>query len=140
SWRAACSLALLVIALLALASPAHASFPGQNGKIAFERCDLFGQPDAPCDIWTMNADGSGQVNLTQTTTMSEVLPQWSADGQKIVFVARDIHGNSAIDTMNADGTNVTTVTTTFGSCFGAPGWSPDNQKIVFTYACGPGGL
>jgi Tol biopolymer transport system component len=136
--RVGLTLALILAGLLA--PSAQAAFPGNNGKIAFERCDNLGHGEAPCDIWTMNADGSNQVNLTNTTLTSEGSPQWTADGQKIVFGERDIHGNSAIYTMNADGSNVTTVTTRSMSCFGSPGWSPDSQKIVFTYACGPGNL
>ena len=64
-----------VLAALLLPSSAHATFPGANGKIAFERSG---------DIWTMNADGSGQVNLTNTSA-PELDPAWSPDGSKIVF-------------------------------------------------------
>ena len=35
--------------------PAHAAFPGQNGRIAFTDGG---------NIWVMNADGSNAVNIT----------------------------------------------------------------------------
>jgi Tol biopolymer transport system component len=46
-------------------------------RIAFER---------DYDIWVMNADGTGQKNLTNTTgSASEYEPDWSPDGVKIAF-------------------------------------------------------
>jgi Tol biopolymer transport system component len=65
---------------------ASATFPGQNGKIAFERNG---------EIWVMNPDGSRQIDLN--TEGSD--PDWSPDGTKIAF---DRDGN-AILIMNADG-------------------------------------
>ncbi len=49
------TLAVLSILLLAPAT-GDAAFPGANGKIAFERGG---------DIWTMEPDGTGQVNLDE---------------------------------------------------------------------------
>src|SRR4029450_7196974 len=81
--------ALIAAAVLVFPAAAEATFPGANGKIAFERDN---------DIWTMNPDGSGQVNLTNTASARETSPNWSADGTEIAF-ARD----GAIWIMNAGG-------------------------------------
>jgi dipeptidyl aminopeptidase/acylaminoacyl peptidase len=118
------------------ASTAQAAFPGNNGKIVFSGCpDPFSGPE--CDIYVVNPDGSGLMNLTNTPVTIESAPQWSPDGQKIVFNADNTHGSSNIFTMNADGTNVTQVTNGAFGCFALPGWSPDEQKMVVTYRCDP---
>jgi Tol biopolymer transport system component len=91
---------------------AFATFPGQNGKIAFER-------DA--EIWVMNPDGSRQIDLNTAGDN----PDWSADGTKIAF---DRNGN-AILIMNADGSGQRDI-----DCCGGifhPSWSPDGTKIAY---------
>ena len=53
------------------------------------------------EIYVMNADGSGQRNLTRNPARDDD-PVWSPDGRKIAFVSeRD--GNAEIYVMNADG-------------------------------------
>jgi Tol biopolymer transport system component len=49
----------------------------------------------------MNADGSGQINLTNNPAADDV-PSWSPDGRRIAF-ASDRDGNREIYVMNADG-------------------------------------
>jgi hypothetical protein len=65
--------------MLLAAPPAHATFPGANGKIAFVRAG---------DIWTMNPDGTNQVNLTNDSA-AQRSPAWSADGSKLAFTQPD---------------------------------------------------
>jgi Tol biopolymer transport system component len=65
----------------------------------------------------MNADGSGQRNLTNGGH-----PAWSPDGGKIAF-----NSSEGISVMNADGTGRTNLTNG-----GDPDWSPDGSKITFT--------
>jgi TolB protein len=56
----------------------------------------------------MNADGSGQTNLTNNPARDEC-HAWSPDGSRILFISwRD--GNSEIYVMNADGTGQTRLT------------------------------
>jgi WD40 repeat protein len=104
-------------AFLGLAAPADATFPGANGKIAFER---------GADIWTMNPDGTDQVNLTNTSA-TEHDPNWSPDGSKIVF--KD--GTRGFFVMNADGSGVTDLGSGPTPDF-YPAWSPDGTKIAFS--------
>src|ERR1700704_4519803 len=59
-----------LVASMVAAPSAHAAFPSANGKIAFVRGG---------DIWTMNSDGSDQVNLTSVPTVPQPLeenPDW----------------------------------------------------------------
>jgi Tol biopolymer transport system component len=87
-------------------------------------CDIY----APTEIFTMNADGSGQINITNSPTVPDSLPDWSPDGTKIVFT-RILFGQSHVYVMNADGTGQTLLPT--GGSGEAPTWSPDGKKIVF---------
>jgi uncharacterized Zn-finger protein len=48
---------MALLCALTLVAPAQATFPGTNGMIAFEKNS---------DIWTMNPDGSNQVDITNT--------------------------------------------------------------------------
>jgi Tol biopolymer transport system component len=55
------------------------------------------------DIWVINADGSGLIQLT-TSDSDEVWPIWSPDGRRLTFTSnRD--DKADIWAMNADGTN-----------------------------------
>ena len=42
----------------------------------------------------MNADGSGQTQLTNTPTADEFFPAWSANGQKLVFTTDATQGST----------------------------------------------
>jgi Tol biopolymer transport system component len=178
-------------ALAALPAAAHATFPGTNGKIAYEGPGLSGvssssifsmNPDGGAkfnltanpakganrrgastgsydpsysangrkivfervpqgvfrpDIWVMNADGSGQVNLTNTTADDEEAPAFSPDGSKIAFIREPNNGDAQLYVMNADGTGATLLTGTAGLVSpDSPEFSPDGSKIAFDASTG----
>jgi len=87
-----------------------------TGKLVFQVCN-------GCDIYVINADGSGLRRLTDGMD-----PAWSPDGTKVAFARwRDPRGIYVID---EDGGNETLL---FGwSQAKAPAWSPDGSHIVFT--------
>ena len=127
---AAALLAVLLV-LLAGTRPAGAAFPGTNGKVAFDAYKVTNNGDiGPDDIYTVNADGSGPKNLTNSSS-SETEPNFSPNGAKIVFErALPDSSNSEIYVMRADGSG--TKRLTFDSDFdGSPHFSPDGRKIVF---------
>lgn len=93
------------------------------GRIAFTS-----NRDGNYEIYVMNPDGTGQVNLTNNAAY-DYMPSWSPDGRKILFTTyRD--GNGEIYVMNADGTNQTNLTNSISSDDQAS-WSADGSKIVF---------
>ena len=74
AWIVVAGCALLV-ALASVPSPAEAAYPGSNGKVAFVRAN---------QIWTVNADGTGEVQLTSAVAPSAD-PQWSPNGTRILY-------------------------------------------------------
>ena len=101
----------LLIACLAMLGLAVAGWGQADGKIAFTSWR-----EGSGDVWTMNADGSAPVNLTQGRHLQCVSPAWSPDGTKIAYLAfsgePDSDGAIGVDysvadiwVMDADGGN-----------------------------------
>jgi len=86
-----------------------------SGRIAF-----VSNRDGNSEIYVMNADGTGQTNLTNNSVAALELV-WSPNGAKIAFVSyRD--GNQEIYMMNADGTGQTRLTNN-SAIDSQPAWS-----------------
>jgi hypothetical protein len=116
--------ACVLLAVMALAVPAHASFPGANGRIA-----ATFRGSGPTDVWSVQPDGSGATNLTNNAAGSDQEPTWSADGARLAF-ASNRDGDYEIFVMDADGSNQTQIT--FNTTDDRhPTWSPDSSQIAF---------
>ena len=94
-----------------------------QGKIVFYS-NRSGNPD----IYIMNEDGSGQIQLT-TETASDLVPDFSPDGSRILFCS-DRDGNYEIYVMNNDGSNAHRLTSSSEN-EDHPCWSPDGLKVLF---------
>lgn len=125
---------LVLLALLAgaaqLTTPVQAQTGG--GKILFTSNRDYAGGQNMSDIYVMNADGSGLVDLTNRSPESELRPAWSPDGMQIVFQREVSRTNRDVEifTMNADGTGITRLTNSPGSDE-LPAWSPDGSRIAF---------
>jgi Tol biopolymer transport system component len=123
------------LALLAV-TPAQATFPGKNGRIAFARySDAVPGVDARF-IWSVNPDGSDARQLTTFDSVPwpqsayyrwNIWPDWSPDGRKIAFASTP--GFFDLWSMNADGTGLKQLTDSNVDEF--PVWSPNGRQIAF---------
>jgi Tol biopolymer transport system component len=120
---------LLLAQLLVVAS---ADAQGQ-GQITFSstRGD-----DESSHVFVMNADGSGERQLTSGVTI-DVDPTFSPDGTKIAFTRAGLVRKRKADpgdiwSMNADGTGQQRLTRGARRADGQPAYSPDGTKIAFT--------
>jgi Tol biopolymer transport system component len=123
----AAALAAACVALVLVAQePARATFPGENGDIAFVGRDADGTPQ----IFTVSPSGE---NLRQLTfgKYPKASPAWSADGSKIAFVEdRWDPRQGDIYTMDADGSDQAALTRNRKDD-SDPSWSPAGRKLVF---------
>ena len=120
--------ALVTIASLIVIAPGGSSeavVAGRNGKIAFAYWDYVAEVG---DIYVMNADGSGRMNLTNDAVF-QYGPAWSPDGSKIAFEEWDGEQNDIV-VMNWDGSDRTQLTDAEAN-EGSPAWSPDGSMIAF---------
>ncbi|MBA2496108.1 MAG: PD40 domain-containing protein [Acidimicrobiia bacterium] len=118
--------AALAASLVIGASPSEAIVPGPNGRIVFESTRFGEGPD----IYTMNPDGSGVINVTNHPS-NDVFPAWSPDSTQITFTSnRADPTNPDIYVMDADGSNVQRLTTAPGEDRGTS-WTSDGELIVF---------
>jgi TolB protein len=120
--------ALTAIAVAALPSAAHATFPGKNGKIAF--IDRVSAPTPHYDVFVVNPDGTGRTRLTFHAA-DDTYPAWSPDGTKIAFTSARDDPFGDIYVMNADGSGVVRLTNNDFREW-EPAWSPDGTAITFT--------
>jgi TolB protein len=118
-------LAPAVVAALALAAPALASFPGQNGRISFARYDDAGFEQ----IWTANPDLTAAEQLTAEPGANSISSSWAPDGARIAFDSDRSGTGVDVFTMNPDGSDVQKLTD--AGFNGEPGWSPGGERIVF---------
>lgn len=113
------------------AGATQGSFRITTGPAPDTRMVFFSTRDGNSEVYRMNADGSNQVNLTNSA-FTDQGPSWSIDHASIAF-ASDQYGQgfTKIYTMNADGGNVQQVSSngSFSDFFAE--WSP-SAGVSFT--------
>ncbi len=122
-----------------IAAAGAATWSPDGRRIAFVTKACTPRCIGPIELNVMNADGSGQRNLTREWGLegapaylfSEGLPVWSPDWRKVVFVReRAAHRFTDIYVMNADGSGRRRLTRSPQND-GEAVWSPDGRKIAF---------
>ena len=115
-------LALLAVLVLVGCSGGRSWGPA-TGRIAFTS-----ERDENSEIYVMEADGSGQTNLTSDPSGDEE-PFWSPDGSRLAFSTRRKQ-QVDIYTMASDGSDVQQFTNS-PAVKGFLRWSPDGSKVTF---------
>jgi TolB protein len=122
---------------LVAATPAEATFPGANGRIAFSQGDVFpgGDLSVASQVFTIGPSGGGLTQLTHVASdQSAAAPDWSPDAQQIVYESNE-SGSFEIWSMDANGNHQKQLTNESGFEDFEPSWSPDGKKILFS-RCG----
>jgi len=112
---------LAIAVILAGAQGAHATLPGTNGLIAFQVEGNQGNR-----IYTVEPDGS-HLRLVTTGTADAQSPDWSPDGEWIVFTKN----GCKIALIHPDGTDLHRIDPSPNGCESDATFTPDGQHLVF---------
>jgi Tol biopolymer transport system component len=131
-FRLIAALSLMVLGT-AWVGTAHAAFPAaQNGRLVFERT-----VNGKSHVFVMNADGSNPVDLSPADTKGDFNPQFSPNGQWIIFErGLDPEGTFQTFLMRPDGTGAVDITPGLQGAAGAT-FSPDGKQIAFIMDTNP---
>ncbi len=99
-----------------------------------ERIGFTGRPDedSPWDLYTMGADGSDLIRLTDDL-FAEGSPTWSPTGDRIAFI-RSAGPGHRLSVVNADGSGLRDIYP--HPCELPIGWSPDGSQVLCTNSVG----
>jgi TolB protein len=106
-------------------------------KLVFFRADLARRADA---VFTVNADGTGLFQVTPWELNAGDGPDWSPDGQWLLFRGEPADGSSNVYKAHPDGTGLTNLTrqTAGGFHYLSSSFSPNGSMIATARTPGTG--
>ncbi len=123
---------ILILAILLTLSCSFPKLPDENlsgmhGHIYFDS-----NRTGNYDIYVMNADGTGIVNLTQTDEFDEIMPSVSHNDSILVFMKAPHYDFEGYElwSMKSDGTELIQLTDNM-KAEGHSDFAPDNRRIVY---------
>jgi TolB protein len=120
--------ALTLLVTASAATTAEATFPGENGPIAFRNLDF--QTGLGMPLFRANPDGSEASVISERPGF---FSDWRADGERIAFDFFEPDGDEQIATARPDGSDLRVLTSGPG-IHEVPSWSPDGERIVFDFS------
>jgi Tol biopolymer transport system component len=97
-------------------------------KIAFT--DLCSTVDGHSEIYVINMDGSGAMNLSNTPGVSDAYPTWAPDGQTLAFASADTP-TPVIFTVSPNGTGrAPLMTGPLNTRVSGLDWSPNGASLA----------
>ena len=117
---------LSAILVLASSATAHATFPGKDGPISYNRFDTATNG---ASLFSVKQRGHDERQLTHFApgTVAQ-FSDWSPDGRLLAFDS-DQAGNGPVTyVMKADGSHIRQLTDTSFSA--DPGWAPNGRRIA----------
>jgi Tol biopolymer transport system component len=111
----------------------YPSISGDGTKIAYQSFSGDFWDDYYPEIFVVNSDGSGRIQLTNNTYIRDIYPSISADGTKIAYISDD-WVNPELFVVNSDGSGEPLqLTYNIGNVYDEyPSISGDGSKIAFT--------
>jgi TolB protein len=119
------------VALWTVSKEAEATFPGKNGRIAYNTGGI---------IYTINPNGSGKTKVTNTYVSGDPI-DFSPDGKKFTYTSYEGFNDgsptgpqkdSEIYTINVDGTGKFQLTNNKRGNWGSS-YSPDGKRIAYSH-------
>jgi TolB protein len=149
-WKRVLGAGLAIGAMAIWAVPVQATFPDDNGRIAFRR--FLNEDRTTGAVFTIRPNGTRERQVTfPPEGYVDRNPDVSPDGQRIAFEREGVDcgpdcSYDEIFVVDADGDHLTQLTHNApgtvcgdagGFCNGSPAWSPGGQFIAFRRASGP---